>query len=352
MSPVAGVGDSRRNKLLVYCALAFLGVVAVVYINGSRMELLGISLGGQTLPPSIDTEPEGGGDPVLPQPPSRPGAPISNTPSEEIIVHLRARLDKVEQELQKTSESNEKLLAAALEVAARLERVENAAFSDGSNAFIAVMENAFFSPTGKRWVKLCDWTNCQFQTLEEALATLFTRHIKSKKGSGNAIRAVHLVDACPRESNAYVKQLGASLGGSGLALVLSTPTSVNCTVPGASVLSQTEALDRIGDKSLDVVVFEGNGKEDSKPILLNLLKAWSVKLKTGGLGVGQDYVVTKPFNARWKPKIVATGHQTATKLAVDTFRTGDDNELGQDDTVRVAGGSLWYFVKIKPSIFG
>jgi len=130
---------------------------------------------------------------------------------------------------------------------------------------------------------------------------------------------------------------------------ISTTSLANCSV---SIKAAKETLDSLSDKPLDAVVVEGNDQEDSSPVIESLLRAWSRKVKIGGAVIGKDYVVSKPFNQRWKKQAVATPHERATKQAVDQFRTGDDNELGQDDTVRVGGGSLWYFVKIKPTIFG
>ena len=277
-----------------------------------------------------------------------PIASGSTLPTLSVISELRTTLADVQGEVVKMQKISAELVKDMKVTKLRMDRVEDAAFSDGSNAFVAVMENAFFSPTGKRWVKLCDWENCQFQTLAESTASLLKR-TATMKNPVSGLRAIQLLEKCPREDNVYTAQLIATFGKERVAFAI-TNGSFNCTL--VPTISASRLLDKISDKTLDAIVFEGNGQEDVVPILYSLLQTWSAKLRVGGIALGQDYVVTKPFNARWKQQIIATPHERATKLAIDSFRTSDDNELGQEDTVRVAGGSLWYFVKVKATIFG
>lgn len=126
-------------------------------------------------------------------------------------------------------------------------------------------------------------------------------------------------------------------------------TWTNCTAQPA--ISHTQALAVTAEKSADAVIFEGNGQEHSKPILYSLLGKWSPKLRVGGIAMGKDYGVSTPYLMKYH-SISPTFNERATKLVLEAYRTGDENELGQDDILNIAGDSVWYFIKKKPSIFG
>jgi len=261
--------------------------------------------------------------------------------------NLFSRVEKLENDLITSNKAISSLQLTVDELRNKLENLEDSAFSDGSNALIAVMENTYFAAPKTPWVKLCGWENCQFQTRSEVIKELLKKYSADKLPS--SIRVVQISVACPVD-DAFSSEVAKAFGKDKLMFAtIETNLTSNCTTP---VISEAQALAKVKDKSLDMVVIVGNGKEDVKPTLLRVLKNWTPKTKIGGITIGQDYIVSKPYTRRWKNQDAATPHQKATKIVVDNYRTGDDNELGQDNTVTLAGDSVWYFTKIKATLFG
>lgn len=232
-----------------------------------------------------------------------------------------------------------RLRTAHEQVLSRLQRAESAQFLDGSLAMHAVFDNLLRE--GNTRVKLCEWPACQFQALEAGLQSLLA--FKSVLRSD---LAVHVVYNC-----SAVKPTTVALGDNVLLVGDCDWNGTAIPATARGVRSTASALELVKDRTVTWLYLAGNGKEDTVPVLRRDLNAWMRKLKPGGLVVGQGYGVQVPFAAeRGLPG--ADGNQLAVKSALDAYRTGEDNDLGQDQSVWVGGSSLWYFVKIKASIFG
>ncbi|KAH9249538.1 hypothetical protein BASA81_012711 [Batrachochytrium salamandrivorans] len=247
---------------------------------------------------------------------------------------FKRTVDSMSAELAALSLEVKRLRIAHDQVLARLQRVESAEFLDGSLAMHAVFANLLSE--GNTRVKLCEWPKCQFQPLEEGLQSLL-----AFKTVAPSDLAVHVVYNC-----STVKTIAAL--SNNVLMVGECDWNSTATTTARGIKSTASALELVKDRTVSWLYLAGNGKEDSIPVLRRDLNAWMRKVKHGGLVVGQGYGVQVPFATERE----ADGNQLAIKSALDAYRTGEDNDLGQDQSVWVGGSSLWYFVKIKASIFG
>lgn len=112
------------------------------------------------------------------------------------------------------------------------------------------------------------------------------------------------------------------------------------------------AVSSIPDKSLDLVVSDGDNDEAARPLLRGVLARWTPKLVANGVFVGTGYRGDRPLRREDRSDEAEVRRRFAIRRAVDEFRVSDENGLGQDSSVTVAGGSLFYFRRLRPKIFG
>lgn len=212
-----------------------------------------------------------------------------------------------------------------------LDQLQSATYLDGSSAMHAVFDNLI--TTGTNRVKLCEWKSCQFQPLQDGVKSLLEyKHISSEEP------AVQIVFNCSTAPHRFDSNFFAE----NLILV------GDCNNNSQQIMPISKALDAVRDRTLAALYIDENEQEATHPILQQVLNAWIRKVKVSGVVLGHGYRSQVPF----QQSKAATSNELAVKQALDLYRTGDDNVLGQDDSIWVGGSTLWYFTKIKASIFG
>jgi len=272
--------------------------------------------------------------------------PAATTPQPSISLasmrhsELLQQLKAMQSELQATRDELRNQSAQLRATRAHIESVESTLFEDGSDPSNAVMDNVLHSPDGRRWCRACDWPGCRTSGLLANAAFLIARQANQTRppSTPGKLRAVRLGASCDSELDAIAVQ--------------SFPALARHVESNTSSCAAALALLDAPDKSLDLVVFDGAEDEDSRPHLYAWLKNWAPKLRVGGLALGGGYRVDRPYAQQHQRSSRVTPHERAVKAAVDAFRLGDDNGLGQDSSVTIAGGGLWFFARTRSTLLG
>jgi hypothetical protein len=296
-----------------------------------------------------------------------------------------ARLDELEQVTKRIRADIVEEISARKEVSSKMYKlndqveqvhqelleVEDAMIVDGSASSMAVAMATLTSSSGN--VRSCDWPRCGLETMEESITSLLTRiSTPVSKKSSLTISIIYLLGSCN-----HLQIFGKIIQNQ--FTIIRTKKAQNCSISSSSndattnnnnnnmggggqdeiitdVLKKSFSLpytaSSFQDKSLLMVFYDGsNNDESTNPILGEILRDWTPKLAFGGIFVGTGYSVERPFAVRMGrgTDYYNSKHQIATRTSLETFRKSDDN-IGQDETVNVAGGGIWYFTKVRPKL--
>ena len=319
--PVVPLSPPRIFIVVVVVALS-LGFVLDVR---ALVPSLPLSSSEQTLAPAATRTPT-----------AQPSVSLASMRHSELLLQLKA----VQSELHATRDELRNQSAQLRATQAHVEAVENTLFEDGSDPSNAVLENLLNSPDGRRWCRACDWPGCRTSGLLANAAFLVARQANQTRppSTPGKLRAVRVGARCDSELDAVALR--------------SFPALARHVESNASSCSAAVSLADVPDKALDLVVFDGTAEEDSRPYLYAWLKNWAPKLRVGGLALGAGYRVDRPYVQHRQRGAQVTPHERAVKAAVDAFRLGDDNGLGQDSSVTIAGGGLWFFARTRSTLLG